>query len=421
MYQLSTLDNGLRLVTVAMPHAYSISIGLYLAVGSRYEEPALAGASHFIEHMLFKGTTRRPTPREIALAIEGVGGDLNASTGREMTTYYARVSRDHLPIAADVLLDMLRHSRFDATDVERERQVITEEINETLDAPDDLVYIQMQDLLWPVHPLGHDVAGSRESVRGITREGLLDYMARGYSPSRAVVAVAGAVEHGQVEALIAPLLSGWDGNHPFEALPAQPFRGPVARALHRPVEQSHILLGMRAPDRTHPDRFALSLLNIILGEGMSSRLFVEIREELGLAYTVYSYITAMNDTGSFTVYAGVDREQVNEALAAILAQLHRLREQLVSEEELRLAKSYARGRTLLRLEDSGANAGWVGGQLAMSHVIQTPDEVLELLDRVSAEDIQRVARALIRDDALALSIVGPVDEDSDWQRHLRVE
>lgn len=421
MYQLSTLDNGLRLVTVAMPHAYSISIGLYLAVGSRYEEPALSGASHFIEHMLFKGTTRRPTPREIALTIEGLGGDLNASTGREMTTYYARVSRDDLPIAADVLLDMLRYSRFEAADVERERQVITEEINETLDSPDDLVYLQMQELLWPAHPLGHDVAGSRESVRGITREGLLEYMARGYTPSRAVVAVAGAVEHGQVEALIAPLLGTWDGNSDFQALPALPFRGPAARALHRPVEQSHLMLGMRALDRTHPDRFALSLLNIILGEGMSSRLFVEIREELGLAYTVYSYITAMNDTGSFTLYAGVDREQVDEALQAILAQLHRLREQPVSAEELRLAKSYARGRTLLRLEDSGANASWVGGQLVMSESIQTPDEVLELLDRVSAEDIQRVARDLIRDDALALSVVGPVDEDTDWSRHLRVE
>lgn len=421
MYELSTLDNGLRLVTVSMPHAYSISMGIYLTVGSRYEEPALAGASHFIEHMLFKGTERRPTPREIALAVESVGGDINASTSRELTSYYARVGRDHLSVAADALTDMLRNSRFLPDDVERERQIIIEEINETLDIPDELVHMQFQELLWPNHPLGTDIAGTRESVAGLTRETLLTYKARGYAPERTVVTVAGPITHTEVRDLIEPMLGDWQAVDGMTFAPAQPFTGPVARALHRPVEQAHFLLGMRGLNRFDEDRFALSLLNIILGEGMSSRLFIQIREELALAYSIYSGPSTYLDTGGFIVYAALDGDNLHDAIGAVLGQLHRFREEPLSEEELAFAKAYSKGRTLLRLEDSGANAGWVGGQLALSNLILTPDEVLERIDRVTVEDVQRVARNLFRDDALALSVVGPVDEEADWLDGLTVE
>ncbi len=421
MYELSTFDNGLRLVTVAMPHAYSISTRFYLAVGSRYEPPELSGASHFIEHMLFKGTERRPTPREIAMAVERVGGDLNASTSQEITAYYARVGRDHLPVAADTLIDMLRNSRFLADDVERERQIITEEINESLDIPDELVSMQFQELLWPDHPLGVDIAGTHESVAGLTRDALLEYKARSYSPARTVVAIAGPVTHQSVRDLVEPLLTDWQEDESLALHPAPPFAGPVARALHRPVEQAHFLLGMRGLNRFDEDRFALSLLNIILGEGMSSRLFLQIREEMALAYSIYSFPGLYLDTGSFAVYAALDPENLHDAIEAVQAQLHRLREEPVNEEDLALAKSYSKGRTLLRLEDSGANAGWVGGQLVLGNVILTPDEALERIDRVTVEDIQRLARQLFRDDALALSVVGPVEEDADWLGLLRVE
>ncbi|MBA3532574.1 MAG: insulinase family protein [Ardenticatenales bacterium] len=421
MYELSTLDNGLRLVTVAMPHAYSVSVGLYLTVGSRYEEPHLAGISHFIEHMLFKGTERRPTPRDIALTVESVGGDINASTGHEMTTYYARVSRDHLPIATDVLVDMLRNSRFLANDVERERQVIIEEINESLDIPDELVYMQFNELLWPGHALARDIAGSRESVRGLTREALRSFMERAYTPAHTVLAVAGALTHAGVRDLLQPILGSWPGGDGFGYTSALPLPGPTARAMHRPIEQSHFLLGTRALSRFDEDRFAFSLLNIILGEGMSSRLFTEIREKRGLAYTVYGHTLQLMDTGSFAVYAGLDSDNLQEAIEAVLEQLNLLREKAVSAEELAMAKAYARGRTLLRLEDSGANAGWVGGQLAMSNTILTPDEVLGRLDKVTQDDILRVARRLFRDDALVLSLVGPVDEDEPWAEMLKVE
>lgn len=421
MYEISSLENGLRIVTVSMPHAYSISMGIYVAIGSRYEEDEIAGASHFIEHMLFKGTDRRPTPREIALAIEGVGGDINASTGQELTTYYVRVGRDDLEIAADVLVDMLRNSRFLESDVERERRVIIEEINQSLDSPDELVYMQLQKLLWPTHPLGRDIAGSRESVSQITRQQLLDYMMTGYVPQRIVVTVAGAITHQKVCDLLTDKLSDWRGEDKLKLRLADPFKGSIARALYRPVEQSHLLLGMQAPHRTDERRFALSLLNIILGGGMSSRLFVNIREELGLAYSVYSYNYAMLETGSFVIYAAVDSKNIDATIKAILHELNLLRSKPVSDEELKMAKAYARGRTLLRLEDSGANAGWVGSQLALLNEIQRPEEVLDCLDQVTKEDIQRIATDLFYDDALALSIVGPVDEEADWLRLLTLQ
>ncbi len=421
MYNISTLNNGLRLVTVTMPHSYSISLGVYLAVGSRYEAERLAGASHFIEHMLFKGTTRRPTPRDIALSVECVGGDINASTGRESTSYYARVSRDDLQIATDVLLDMVRNSRFAPSDIERERQVITEEINESLDLPDDLAHMQLQALLWPGHPLAQDVAGTRESVGAMSRDDLLGYMAQGYTPARTVITVAGPVSHAQVEELVAPLLGGWDGNSEFPTPPAPAATGPSARALFRPVEQSHLLLGSRAPSRFDKERFAFSLMTTLLGDGMSSRLFTEIREERALAYSVYAYVSQLADTGQFAVYAGVDSDNLHETIEAVQQQLHRLREEPVGVEELAMTKAYARGRTLLRLEDSGANAGWVGSQLLLTDSILTPEEVLGQLDAVTPEDIQAIARHYFRDDALTMSIVGPVDEDADWAGLLGVE
>ncbi len=421
MYEISKFDNGLRLVTVAMPHAYSISMSLYLGVGSRYEKARLAGASHFIEHMLFKGTKRRRTPREIALAIEGVGGDINASTGRETTTYYARVSRYDLHIACDVLVDMLRHSRFDASDVERERKVIIEEINESLDSPDELVYMQFQEMLWPNHSLGRDIAGSRESVRGITREDLLTYMAQGYTPQNTVIAVAGCITHQKVYDVLEPMLADWTGMQELETEEIRPFEGPVVRVLQRPIEQCHILLGLRTFGRSNKKRFALSLLNIILGSGMSSRLFVEIREQMGLAYSVYSYSHLLREAGTFAICAAVDNSNVQACIQALIAQLHRLRTTYVSDEELTMAKAYARGRTLLRLEDSGANASWVGNQLALTNDIQTPEQVLAEIDRVTREDIQNVACELFRDQEIALSLVGPIEDSDDWRRLLKVE
>lgn len=420
-YERSRLSSGLRLVTVPLPSAYSVSVQITLAAGSRHEPASLAGAAHFIEHMLFKGTARRPTPRQIAVAIEGVGGDLNASTGRELTTYYARVSGMDLEIALDVLLDMLLQSRFTAEDVERERSVIVEEINESLDLPDEVAALHFQQILWPDHPLGRDVAGSRESVQQIERAALLDYFARSYQPERTVLSVAGHVAHEQVAERVEQLTATWQGTDPLPIERARPLPGRVARALHRPVEQCHLLLGCRAVDWFSPDRFALTLLDIILGEGMSSRLFTHIREERGLAYSIYSYTSHLQDSGSFAVCAGVDARHADETIRAVLTELHRLREEPVAEEELAMAKAYIRGRTHLQLEDTGANASWVGSQTAVFGEVITPETLLARLDAVTADDLQHLARTLFRDDSLALSVVGPVDEGRDWAALLQVE
>lgn len=421
MYELSTLENGLRIVTVAMPQAYSVSAGLYLGVGSRYENEAEAGASHFIEHLLFKGTERRPTPRDIALAIEGVGGSINASTGRETTSYYVRVARHDFQMAADVLADMVLNSRFLPTDVEREAQVIVEEINESQDMPDDIVFIEAQKILYPHHALGRDIAGTRESVRALNRDALLEFMARGYAPSNAVVAVAGGITHAQVVDTFGELLGDWQGNHTLTTIPYLGKPETRVNVVNRAVEQTHIVLTTHAFHRFHPDRFALSLLNSVLGEGMSSRLFVEIREERGLAYSIYSYVSSLNDTGTFAVYAAVDQEQAETTIQAILGELHRLRVEPIGEEELGFAKAYMRGSLLLSLEHSGANAGWVGNRLISSNTIPTPEEVVANFERVTSTDIQRVAQELFRDEALLLSLVGPIKSKKSWESLLKVE
>ncbi|MGH2543621.1 MAG: M16 family metallopeptidase, partial [Ardenticatenaceae bacterium] len=273
----------------------------------------------------------------------------------------------------------------------------------------------------PEHPLAHDVAGSRESIRGISREELLQYMAWGYTPERAVLSVAGPVTHSQVRDLSEPLLHDWSGADGVRPTPVAALEGPVACVTRRPIEQSHLVIGLRGPSRQEDARFAFSLLNTLLGDGMSSRLFTEIREERGLAYSIYSSATNFHDTGAFSIYAGVDSDNLHDTIQATLQQLHRLREEPVGDEELAMTKAYARGRTLLRLEDSGANASWVGGQLALTGEILTPDEVLARVDAVTTEEIQAVARRFFRDDQLVMSLVGPVAEEADWPSLLRVE
>lgn len=420
MYEETVFENGVRLLTVEMPHAYSVAFGVWIGVGSRYESDELAGASHFIEHMLFKGTARRPTARDVALAIEGIGGVCNASTGREVTTYWAKVGRGHLPRAADTIFDMLRHSRFDPTEVEKERQIIIEEINETLDLPDELVYLQLYELLWPQHPLGRDIAGTRESVASLSRQALLEYMERHYIPANTIVSVAGAVSHDTVRDLVAPYLREWHPSPVPTYLPAAaPLPGPRAAALFRDIEQAHFCLGVRTFNRSHPDRYALYLLNAILGDGMSSRLFVEIRERLGLAYNIYSSVDLLRDTGAFVVYAGVAPENLTAAVRAVLAEWDRVRQEEVAPDELQLAKEYVKGHLLLRLEDTTANASWVGNQAAMGIKVKSPEETLRAVDEVTAADVRRVAGELLREAQMVLSLVGPVDTEADGQALIR--
>lgn len=414
MYELSTLDNGLRVLTVTIPHVQSVSLGFFVGVGSRYESKQISGASHFIEHMLFKGTRRWPTAREVAEAIEGRGGICNATTGLETTLYWAKVAAGDVPQAMDVLSDMLLDATFDPMEMEKERAVIAEEINYALDAPDSLAQILVNQLQWPDHPLGRDVAGTRQTVAGIDRSALLAYHADHYLPGITILGLAGQVQHGQARALARRYLGEWAPGPPKQWQPAPPdHRGPSLQVEFRPTEQAHLAFSFCGPSRNDPRRFAVGLLNVILGEGMRSRLFQEVRERLGLAYSVDSWISSLQDTGNVGIYAGVGINRVEEAIRAILNQLDLLRQEPVPEDELLRAKQFIRGRLLLSLEDSFAVGGWYARQELLGPDVLEPEESLARLEAVQATDIQEVAADIFQQARLNLAIVGPFAQESD--------
>ena len=411
MYQKTTLDNGLRIITTNMPHTSSVSICIFVGVGSRYEIKAEAGISHFIEHLCFKGTHKRRTAREISAAIEGVGGTLNGGTDKELTVYWCKVAQSHFPLALDVLGDMLLHSKFDPADIERERQVIIEEINMSKDSPPQRVDMLIDELLWPEHPLGRDIAGNKESVATITREAMLDYLKGQYQPNNTVVAITGDIQHQEVVTAVSQVMGNLTNRQKHSGYLAYKER-PV-RQLHiepRDTEQAHLCLALPGLSLFHPKRFTLDLLNVILGEGMSSRLFTEIRDKLGLAYSIHSYIEHFFDSGSVNIYAGVEPQNLQIAITAILEQLSQLRE-TIPEAELSRAKESSKGRLLLRMEDSRSVAGWLGGQEILTGRILSVDEVVSIIDAITAEELRQLAQELMIGSHLRLAVVGPVAND----------
>lgn len=413
MYQKTILDNGLRILTSPMPHVHSVSLVLFISAGSRYESPEEAGLSHFVEHLCFKGTHRRPTPKEISEAIEGIGGVLNGGTDKEATLYWCKVARPHLMLGLDVLSDMVLNSRFDDTEVEKERQVINEEINMSMDSPSFRADLLIDETLWPNHPLGRDVAGSKETVSRISKNMMLDFMHRQYLPNTAVVGVAGAVEHEEVVQAISRQFRDWKQRIPPPWSPATDSQAsPQLKIEHRDTEQAHLCLALRGLPLLHPDHYALDLLSVILGEGMSSRLFQEIREKQSLAYDIHSYISYFQDAGALIIGAGVDTGRLPRTISAILQELGRLKE-MVPEDEVKKAKEMTKGRILLRLEDSRAVAGWLAAQELLTNRVRTVDEVLAIVDSVTAEDMQRVANQLFVTGKLNLAVVGPIENGSN--------
>ncbi|TET38217.1 MAG: insulinase family protein [Dehalococcoidia bacterium] len=408
MYQKSVLENGLRIITSSMPYTYSVCIMIFIGAGSRYERAEEVGSSHFIEHLCFKGTERRATSKEISEAIEGVGGMLNGGTDKELTVYWCKVARPHFLLALDLMVDMLRNSRFDAQDMEKERQIIIEELNMSMDSPPQRVNILIDEVIWPNQPLGRDVAGSKETVAALRREMLLEYLSRQYVPNNTVVSVAGDIGHEEVKASLSSVFGDWTTGTPQPLFPAEESQDePRLHIEHRNTEQAHLCLSLRGLSTFHPDRFNLDLLNVILGEGMSSRLFLEIRERRGLAYDIHSYVDHFLDSGAVTIYAGVDPKRIDATIEAILEELRRLKDG-VPALELAKAKELAKGRLLLRMEDTRNVAGWMGGQELLTGRILTVDEVVSIIDAITAEDLERVARVLFITEKLNLAIVGPI-------------
>ncbi len=410
MYEKTTLANGLRILTAPMPHAYSVAIAIYVGAGSRYERKEQAGLSHFVEHVCFKGSQKRPTPGDISEAIDSVGGLLNGGTDRELTVYYCKVGAPHLPLALDVLVDMVRAPRFEPSEMEKERRVILEELAMIADTPSQLVDLLIDQALWADQPLGWDVAGTEESVKAIDRQVALDYLSRQYVPSNTVVSVAGNIDHRQVVEQVAAFWSDCPPGSPSSWYPATDGRGPRCALRYKKSEQAHLCLAVRGLPIQHPDRHALALLSVILGEGMSSRLFLELRERQGLVYDVHSYVSHFLDSGAFTVYAGVDPANTVDALKVIIEELVCLRDG-VGEDELVKAKELSKGRLLLRLEDTRSVAGWLGAQELLLGEVRTPDQVVALLEAVTVHDVQRVARDLLVSDQLHMALVGPFRSD----------
>jgi len=380
-----------------------------------------AGLSHFVEHLCFKGTERRPTAKELSETIDGVGGILNGGTDKELTVYWAKVARPHFLLALDLLVDMLRNSKFDPVDMENERKVIIEELNMSMDSPQSRVDMLIDEVIWPTQPLGRDVAGSKETVAAIDRNMLLDYQSTHYLPSNTVVGVAGDISHNEVVDSVTAVLGDWPDGVPGTWFPAD--NGQDTSRLvaeQRKTEQVHLCLAVRGIWHMHPDRFILDLLNLILGEGMSSRLFLEIRERRGLAYEIHSHVSHFHDSGSVNIYAGADPKRVEDAIEAILMELVKLREEQVSEAEIIKAKELGKGRLMLRMEDTRSVAGWMGGQeLLMGHIL-TVDEVISIFDAVTASDLQRVARELFLSNKLCLALVGPSRKERRLERLLKL-
>jgi predicted Zn-dependent peptidase len=413
MYEKTTLANGLRIITHAMPASFSVSAVILVGTGSRYETAEQAGISHFLEHMLFKGTKQRPTPKAIAETIEGVGGVLNAATEKELTSYYVKVAHQHGPLALELLADMLRHSRFLTAEVEKERHVITEELHMTEDMPQDLVNSLIDELIWPDHPLGREIAGTEASVKAMRRPALLAYIAARYVPNNVVVSVAGNVTHDQVVQEAQRLLGDWRPGPVPPYLPAPDLPGAIRQAVKvKDIEQAHLCLSAGGLPRQHPDRRALDIQNLILGGGMSSRLFLEIRERRALAYDVQAYLDYFEDTGATVIYAGTDPEQAPSCLDGILEELRRLRQQAVAADELTRAKEYLKGRMLLGLEDNSGLAHWLGSQELLTNRIQTVEDIISQVDAVTAGDVQRVSELVFDPSLLRMAIVGPATDDA---------
>ncbi len=421
MYQRFTLDNGVRLLVNELPHTRSVTLLIYVGIGSRYEDEPVSGISHFVEHMLFKGTEKRRTPQEIAVAIEGIGGAFNASTSHELTNYWVKVAYQHFDTALDVLSDMLKRSLFLPEEVEKERRVIIEEINQTFDTPDELVFYDLDELMWPSHPLGRDIAGTPETVAALTRNQLQEHLWRNYTAKNIVVSACGFIQAEEVRAKIQAALGDIP---PAPAAAYQRFEnGQKTRRLHvrfKKTEQAHVAVGTWGIPRLHPDRFVLTLLNTVLGEGMSSRLFQEIREKRGLAYSVSSFAGSHEDCGHLGSYAAVEPKNAAPTLQAILQEWTRLAAEPVPEEELRKAKELLKGHLLLSMEDTHAIAGWYGRQEALGGEMLTADEVTAALDAVTVEDVQRLARQIFRDDWLNLSVVGPFRSETRFAKALKL-
>lgn len=409
MYIKEVLKNGIRVVTEEIPHVRSVSIGLWVGAGSRDENDSNNGIAHFIEHMMFKGTKNRRA-KEIAEELDSIGGQLNAFTSKEYTCYYAKVLDEHFPVAVNLLSDMFFNSLFDEEEIEKEKNVVLEEINMYEDAPDELIHDLFTNTIWGNHPLGRPIIGTAEVVQSITKKDIMDFMEQFYRPEQLVISVAGHIEHKRVMELIEPLFASMERKESLRRYyePVPNFQ--VVRRK-KETEQIHLCIGTSGLPMDHENTYSLHVMNSILGGGLSSRLFQEIREERGLAYSIYSYHSSYRDAGLFSIYTGLSAKNLNSVVKLISKELKSIKEGNVSEQEVSRAREQIKGSLYLGLENVSNRMSRMGkSELTLGRII-TPEEAAEKINRVRVEDVQALAESLFDVEKIVVTMIGQSDEE----------
>ena len=418
-FEKIVLPNGLRIVLAPLSSVMSATAIVLCGAGSRYETKRTNGISHFLEHMFFKGTNKRPTAAEISHELDAIGADYNAFTGKEATGYHIKSASKHLPLALDMLSDMLWNSKFDPAEVEKERGVIIEELNMYEDTPMRKVAEVYEELLWQDQPLGWEIGGRKENIRQIKHGDFQDLISARYAPNNMVVAVAGNFEKGQVLGLIKEYFGKQKPHKVAGFLPAfEKQTKPDLKISYKKTDQAHLVLGFRGLKLIHPDRYAASVLATILGGGMSSRLFINVREKRGLAYYVRADSESYLDCGTFAASAGVDLKRIDEAIEVILAEFGQMTKDEVGERELKKAKEYIKGKVILSWEDSRTVAFAYGSDELLEGAIRSLKDYLKKIDEVSAGDVIRVAKKLFMQSQLNLAVIGPFKDEAKFERLL---
>ncbi|MCR4434313.1 MAG: pitrilysin family protein [Clostridiales bacterium] len=413
MFKRYKLDNGIRVVCEKIPYMHSVSLGIWIGTGSRNENISNNGISHFIEHMLFKGTESK-SAKEIAETIDNIGGQLNAFTGKECTCFYAKTLDAHINISLELLSDMFFNSRFDKKDIDVENKVILEEIGMYEDSPEELVHDLLSETIWAGDSLGYPILGTEESLRNINRQTIQEYLRQNYTPENTVISVAGNYEDDKLAELIEQYFSGWN----LQVKSKKPYKTPEfvvnSRIREKDTEQVHICLGFNGIEQGNDELYALLAVNNILGGGMSSRLFQKIREEKGLAYSIYSYPSSYKDAGQFTIYAGMNPEHLEKVIALIYKEIDGLRKNGIGKEDLEKSKEQLKGSYILGLESTSSRMNSIGKSELLLGVIYTPEEILQKIDNITMEDIHRAIASTFNMEKVSFSAVGRLNKDIDF-------
>ncbi len=421
-YKKTILKNGLRILTVPMKGTGTATVMIMVGVGSRYEEEREAGLSHFIEHMMFKGTKKRPVPRKIYEELDAIGGTFNAFTDKSQTAYYAKADARHLDTVLDVVSDMFLHSVFKSEEIEREKGTILQELNMYEDLPMRKVEDVFEEVLYGKQKLGRKIIGYKKTIQSFQRQDFLNYLNRFYVANNTVVCVAGKIDEKEVVAKVKQYFSKMkERNFPDFEKAIERQTKPCVKIVNKKTDQTHLVLGVRAYALTHSNRYALGLLSNILGGNMSSRLFIEVREREGLAYSIHSEKESYQDVGYLAVSAGVEHKNLMKTVKIILREFKKISEQKVGAKELKKAKEYIKGKTVMGLEASDAVAGYFIGQEVLENNIETPEEVFSKINQVTAEDILRVAKDIFTPEKLNLAVIGPHKDKAKLEKTLKEE